>query len=386
MSLPYTFGTLPAGNTPASNLDANFTALGNIDYVPCTASGTNAITLTPVANTPTIASYGQLQGYSFIAAGTSTGAITISISPNGFLPAYKPSISGPLAAGAGDSVGAVYYVAVYDIALNGGSGGFHLINVLPVASSYVAYGNIYGLLPTSIAGANTTATMTVTSGQTTNGGNSVTITLVSSQPWAVSNGNAINGYQGGTTLPNSSTIHMFVCQGGSGVGTFASTSLTPTLPAGYTTYYRRIFSFKTTGAGAPIPYTAVETEGGSLLAWLGTQTLDVSSTTLGTARTLFPLNVPTGIKVQPIIRAETATATAGIILTSGDEVDVAPAAAGNWTVAPGNDLNTNTGTVLGGFFSGYITTDTSGQIGARAAAASTSLYVVTRGWKDWRRT
>ena len=123
---------------------------------------------------------------------------------------------------------------------------------------------ITGYLPSSISGTDTTASLTVSTGQATDTTDAVFITKNTTTSWAVSNGNAINGYQGGSTLPNSTAIHFYICNGSSGTGVFASSSLTPTLPTGYATYYRRIFSLLTTSAGALIPVVTNETGGGAV--------------------------------------------------------------------------------------------------------------------------
>lgn len=131
MAFPWIFANLAAGNQPASKLDDNFNALGTYATVPCTAAGTNAITLTPVSGTPTIGSLNQLQSYRFLAAATSTSAVTIQVLALGFLPAYYPGVSGPVAANSGNVVIGECYDAIYDVALNSGAGGFHLYNVIP---------------------------------------------------------------------------------------------------------------------------------------------------------------------------------------------------------------------------------------------------------------
>lgn len=247
---------------------------------------------------------------------------------------------------------------------------------------------ITGFLPSSIAGTNTTATLTASAGQATDSTNASYLTL-GSQAWAVSNGNAANGYQGGTTLPNSSTIHFFVINGASGTATFASTSLTPTLPSGYT-LYRRIFSLNTTAGGALIPGAAIETEGGSILFYLTTQVLDINTAAQGTSRIQYALTVPTGIKVQPFFRANTQTVNA-VLVTSGDETDVAPTSTGaiSFSTAPGFDMqyqsNANVVASIPMLGNAGFTTNTSGQIGIRAASTSTSVLWDTRGFKDFRR-
>lgn len=156
MAFPWIFANLAAGNQPASKLDDNFNALGTYATIPCTAAGTNAITLTPVVGTPTIGSLNQLQSYRFLAAATSTGAVTIQVLALGFLPAYYPGVSGPVAAGTGNVVIGECYDAIYDVALNSGAGGFHLYNVIPpsaispithVSGTYTTNANLSTAIP-----------------------------------------------------------------------------------------------------------------------------------------------------------------------------------------------------------------------------------------------
>lgn len=254
------------------------------------------------------------------------------------------------------------------------------------------YSHIAGFLPSSIAGTNTTATLTVSAGQATDSTNTALITRAITTSWAVANGNAINGFQGGATLPNSSTIHFFVCSGGSGSGVFASTSLAPTLPTGYNTAFRRIFSLRTSATGALLPIAANELHGGGLISFLGTQILDINGASPGTgSRTLYPLTVPAGVKVQPLYRMNPNTFTPGsIIITSPDETDVVPAGytIGNYytffSAVPGYD---GAGNSTGGYVTNdaILLTDTSAQIGIRAAGTVPVVYWVTRGWIDFRR-
>ncbi len=272
------------------------------------------------------------------------------------------------------------------------SNGSAWASTAPVTS--VIYGYLYSFVISSIAGNSTTATMTVSSGQATDSTNASMFAKASSTSWAVTNGNALNGYQGGTTLPNSDTIHMYVIATAADTtwaGTFASNSLTPTLPGSYTKY-RRIGSFCTTGAGAPVPYTSIEISGGATLQYLTTQVEDVNNQQPASAnRTLYALSVPTDIKVQPMFRVTTVTTTAGAcIVTSPDETDVAPdtATTGNYythfTAVPGFDFGSGGSTGSSIYATGIVTTNTSAQIGIRQTG-TTTLNLDTRGWVDWRR-
>jgi hypothetical protein len=263
------------------------------------------------------------------------------------------------------------------------------------AAPAVVYNAISGYLCNAQSfSTNTSCACNVTAGQAADSTNTVYITS-SVLTWNVVNGNAIGGYQGGTTLPNSTTIHFFVCQGASGIGTFASLSESaPTLPSGYNTSFRRVFSLNTNASGVLLAGTPIEISGGAVLYWLATQILDISVTNQSTTKVLYTLSAPAGIKVQPLYRANSATNSQAIILTSGDETDIAPTTGtqpGEWITVPGADFITPSASGFSGGGAsfprdGLLTTNTSGQIGARASASSTSFYWVTRGWIDFRRS
>lgn len=123
MSLPVTFATLQSGNQPLSLIDTQSAALGALGVIPCAAAGQNSITLTPNANTPTIASYTDLApSFSYTAAQTSNGSVSISVAGIGARQAYK--WNGQQVMGTGDSVAGSVYKATFLTALNSGSGGF----------------------------------------------------------------------------------------------------------------------------------------------------------------------------------------------------------------------------------------------------------------------
>lgn len=258
---------------------------------------------------------------------------------------------------------------------------------------------IGGFLPSGITGTSTTGALTVSAGQAASSTNTATISKTTTTSWAVSNGNNINGYSGGTTLPNSATIHFFICTGGTGTGVFASNSLTPTFPTGYDSSTRRIFSLNTTSAGALRPGTAIETDGGGMLFWLTTQLLDVNAAPAA-AGTTYTLTVPSGVKMQPIYRAMYTGSSAGdlAIILAGDETSIAPSGANfsvsgtvGYSAIPGYDValaagNTTNVSMLTN--DGTITTNASGQIiirGNGSSGGANTLSWITRGWKDYRR-
>lgn len=93
---------------------------------PCNASGTNIITLTPLASSPLITGYVDYEIYTFTAAATTSGPVTMTVVPDtgtlATLKAYKTN--GSAQATSGDLVSGSLYLAIYNDALDGGSGGF----------------------------------------------------------------------------------------------------------------------------------------------------------------------------------------------------------------------------------------------------------------------
>lgn len=95
---------------------------------PCNASGTNTITLTPLEASPLIEKYADYEEYSFVAANTSSGAVTMTVVPrDGTLATLKAYVSnGGTQANTGDVVSGRHYRATYVDSLDGNSGGFVL--------------------------------------------------------------------------------------------------------------------------------------------------------------------------------------------------------------------------------------------------------------------
>jgi len=123
MPLPVTFATLTQGNEPAALLDTQFAALGALVHIPCTAVGQNAVTLTPAANTPTVAAYTDLSpAFLWVQPQTTTGAVTIALSGLSFLNGYRNN--GQTAIGSGDLVAGSAYQAYRVASLNSGAGGW----------------------------------------------------------------------------------------------------------------------------------------------------------------------------------------------------------------------------------------------------------------------
>ena len=139
MALPHTFANVTELDTP--QLDDNFNAVGALTVIPCVASGTNAITLTPVANTPTISAYtNNAPEFSFEAASTSTSTLTLQVLGLGLKNVYKNN--GATAAGANDFIAGSTYKVAYNGALNGAAGGWVILNQ---GASSASAGSVQGV-------------------------------------------------------------------------------------------------------------------------------------------------------------------------------------------------------------------------------------------------
>ena len=133
MALPQTF----ASKTEATGaqLDENFAALGALVPIPCLASGDNTVTITPLANTPTVAAYSNYMQFTGISAAGNNGPATGKVGSLASLPIYKFSPAGPVLLSGGEMVANVAFTWMYDSALNGGNGGFHLMDAAAVTGA-----------------------------------------------------------------------------------------------------------------------------------------------------------------------------------------------------------------------------------------------------------
>lgn len=127
MPLPNIFGAVATGaQEPGAALDANFAALGNLCTIACTATGTNAISLTPFATTPTVSAYGNFFRFAFVTVATTTGTVTLQFSALAALPFYFPD--GVTQVGPGAISSGQYVETAFSQALNSGGGGFVWLN------------------------------------------------------------------------------------------------------------------------------------------------------------------------------------------------------------------------------------------------------------------
>lgn len=122
------YANLADGLQNLSLWDQSLADMGSLGLIPCTAAGSNAVTLTPIAAAfaPNITTPPQqLQNFTFVATATSTGSVTI----NG-LKLYKED--GATQAAANDLLVNVLYGIVYNSALNSAAGGYQI--AFPVTS------------------------------------------------------------------------------------------------------------------------------------------------------------------------------------------------------------------------------------------------------------
>lgn len=180
-------------------------------------------------------------------------------------------------------------------------------------------------------------------------------------------------------LTGAKTFHLYVIGGaGKTDDYFASTSLTPTLPSGFTVK-RRVFS---------LPWSGTAWELGSQRGNLFTKdarSLDDNTNNPGTLARTIGLGVPTGIVVDAIIThyGQNAGNVPGTFLATPLKVPDVAVSLSNFDIATSS--NPNSGLWPQSVVK-EIETDASGQIRVRASAsnANTSQRVLTHAWRDRR--
>jgi len=153
MTLPTTFANL--NQATGGQLDDNFAALGKITPIHGVIAGTDALTLTPQTDTPSVDLYETGNIFVGVAAGTNTAAVTLAVGGLGALSVYKDTSAGPAALSPGDIFTGNAYGFIYDAALSGGAGGFHL-------QQYAAVISLQATLTFSNTPANTTSEVSIT--------------------------------------------------------------------------------------------------------------------------------------------------------------------------------------------------------------------------------
>jgi len=124
MPLPYAFASATVLNL--SQLDSNFNALGILAPTPCQITGSNILALSPLANAAAVTAYFTGMQFSGVATQSNTGTTTAGVPGLATLPVYRDTPAGPAACVGGEIVNGCAVTFMYDAALGGGVGGFHL--------------------------------------------------------------------------------------------------------------------------------------------------------------------------------------------------------------------------------------------------------------------
>lgn len=180
-----------------------------------------------------------------------------------------------------------------------------------------------------------------------------------------------NGLDTGS-LANSSNYHVFIIGKTDGTAAgFLSTSLTPTLPTGYT-LRRRIGTLTTDGSAHLLQFIQ---NGDDFIVKVPVLIVNVSN--LSTTPTLYVV-APSGIKLYVRLRITFSNASGYIaLLSSPDETSGA-------ANSPGGNYTANAGAGVASVQTIDVWTDTSGQARAVSTVASTTFAAVLIGWRDLR--
>lgn len=243
MALPVTFGPLTTASM--GQLDQNFSAVGALTVVQCTATGTNSIVLTPSANQPTVNGYGLLNPlkFGFTAPASSTGSVTLEINALGFLPVYTQN---GVQATSGTLISGNYYEVTYTTGAiyNSGSGAW-------VLSSYQAATGVAAITAPAVNGLSIFNNAgTPTTQIDVSFGRSCLVSAVGAPAFVGSGTFTINLTTGtvtpaangmdGTSRPSSGWVYLYAISTGSGAAGLGSLvsplSGAPALPAGYSFY------------------------------------------------------------------------------------------------------------------------------------------------------
>ena len=234
MTFPTSFANLAVGNEPASLLDAMFNIVGAQGIIPCTASGSTAITLTPNTGYYLPAAYVNYQACSFVATANPIGTVTVQLGALAFVNLYNGA---GIQANTGDVISGHFYVIAFNGTLNSGSGGFQIVNssvsapIQPVQGGYKNLQITNGTTPdtqisvtcdqimlgSATGGASKASNVSVTINTTTSGANGLDAGSIAAATW----------------------YSVWVISTGSTVAGIISVSQTaPTLPSGYVYYVR----------------------------------------------------------------------------------------------------------------------------------------------------
>ncbi len=238
------FQNLAAGNEPLSLFDTMFNVAGQQGNIPCTATGTNAISLVSQTNNYVGTSYTDGQIVSFQAAATTTGSGTMQWSGLGFVKLFTAA---GVQVAAGDVVININYVVQYRSNLDTGSGGFIILNATVTAIAQPVQATFKNLVIT--VNGNTTVTPTADAVVVQNSGGG-TFRITTFAPGACSTATTgANALDAGSVATSTwYAMYAIYNTNTSTAASLLSASFTsPTLPSGYT-YSALIGAFLTDGS------------------------------------------------------------------------------------------------------------------------------------------
>ena len=290
MSIRTILANLVAGNQPVSLIDQLFQDVWDGATMSCTASGTNVITLTPRTNVNAPTAYRPNQRFSFDAAATSTGTVTLLVGSLATLKLFQP---GGAQAGAGNIVIGNYYEIAYDATLDGGNGGFIMLNSTLPSVAQPVQGEFKNLVVTNTTSGTAASHVIVTADQVllwnaSNG--AINVQGVSLDINA--NAAGANGLDTGSFAINT-WYYVWVIYNGvtaTTAGLLSASATAPTMPSGFT-YKARVGAIRA-GAGPAFvnmmqkgrrAQYLVGTFGGNALAALPNILLGTSGTFSNTA-------------------------------------------------------------------------------------------------------
>jgi len=274
MTLPVTFANL-SSPVPLSSLDQDFAAVGALTIIPCGVTGTNSLSLTPAANTPTVSAYANYMQFSGIAAADNTGAVTAGVGSLAGLPVYKDTATGPAALTGAEIQAGNLITLVYDSALGAG-GGFHLQTGINSSSgSYLPLGG--GTLTGPLFGTSLSLSGTASvSGLTSSGA----VTAVSVTGVSVSASGGMTA--GSLTVGSGSTLKDFLA---TSIASIIFTSIAPQTSQDQTFAFASVALRDTIVMGLP-SLTATGVSFNAFVSAAGTVTMRAFNITASTVTTL----------------------------------------------------------------------------------------------------
>jgi hypothetical protein len=183
-----------------------------------------------------------------------------------------------------------------------------------------------------------------------------------------------NGALDTGSIVASTWYHVYLVMNASTMAVDVMISGSPSSPAvsGGFSLFRRIGSMKTNASSQWISFSQLDDE----FLWL-VAVQDAANITLSTTATLLPLSTPSGVQtLADVVFSSNPGATIYFALTSPDQTDSAPSASIFDTYSLSNTAPA--------FWHGYLRTDISSRIRARASGNAGACYINTRGWRDPR--